>query len=155
MIAYDYQVTERVSAKNLSSLKQLVRSIYFAQDQFCLIIACCNGRRLRRRMIQQLHQMCPVHLEELTLESSTETLYSPLARRFQDDFPGGVLVDGFESVRHLQDLLIATNYVREEFCHLRFPIILWVNDDVMKQFVRLVPDFFSFALTGIEFTEEY
>ncbi|MDY7023712.1 MAG: hypothetical protein SWJ54_20590 [Cyanobacteriota bacterium] len=155
MIAYDYPITQQVTGKNHSSLKQLVRSIDFAQDQFCLIIACCNGHRLRRRMIQQLHQMCPVHLEELTLDSSTETLYSTLARRFKDDVPGGVLVDGFESVHHLQDLLIATNYVREEFCHFRFPIVLWVNDDVMKQFVRLVPDFFSFALTGIEFIEEY
>lgn len=154
MIAYA-DVSPQVSQQNLSSLKQLVRSIIFAQDQFCLILARCNRSELRRPMIEQLHQLCPVHLEEVSLDSSTETLYGTIAGHFDSDSPGAVMVYGFESVRRLRELLVATNYVREEFCNFNFPIVLWVNDDVMKQFVRLVPDFFSWASTGIEFADEF
>ena len=147
--------TQLLHPQNVSSLKQLARSITFAQGEFCLILACCNRRELRQQMIKQLHQLCSVHLEELTLDYSTETLYSTIARHFSNHSPDAVMVDGFESVRHLQQLLIATNYVREEFCHFRFPVILWVNDEMIKQLVRLAPDFFSFALTGIEFRDEF
>ncbi|MEA5522114.1 hypothetical protein [Limnoraphis robusta] len=154
MIAY-VETLERVSPQNLSSLRQLVRSITLAQGQFCLILACCNQSQLQRQMIKQLRRLPELHLEELMLESSTETLYSTIARHFHSYSPDGVMVYGFESVRHLSQLLIATNHVREEFRNFKFPVVLWVNDDVMKQFVRLIPDFFSWASTGIEFVDEY
>ncbi|MEB3279509.1 MAG: hypothetical protein VKK42_11385 [Lyngbya sp.] len=154
MITYA-EAPQRVSPHNLSSLKQLVRSITFAQDQFCLILACCNRSDLRLQMIKQLRQLCPVHLEEVSLESSTETLYGTIARNFNSYSPDAVMVYGFESVRHLRELLIASNYVREEFCKFKFPVVLWVNDEVMKELVRQVPDFFSWASTGIEFAEEF
>ncbi|WP_413161806.1 hypothetical protein ACL6C3_24085 [Capilliphycus salinus ALCB114379] len=149
------EAPQRVSPQNFNSLKQLVRSITFAQDQFCLILACCNRIELRSQMIDQLHQLSPVQFEELCLKSSTETLYGTLAEHFNSYSPDAVMVYGFESVGHLRELLIATNYVREEFCKFQFPVVLWVNDDVMKQFVRLIPDFFSWASTGIEFADEF
>lgn len=150
-----YPDVKPISPKNLSSLRQLVRSITLAQGQFCLILACCNHQKLRYKMIKTLHLLSSVHLEELGLDNSAETLYSTIAHRFQSGSPNGVMVYGLESVRHLPQLLIATNHVREEFRNFPFPVILWVNDDVMKQLVRLVPDFFSWASTGIEFIDEY
>jgi WD40 repeat protein len=48
----------------------------------------------------------------------------------------------------LDELLSATNQVREEFRkNFHFPLVLWVNDQVMEKLLRLAPDFESWATT--------
>jgi tetratricopeptide (TPR) repeat protein len=43
-------------------------------------------------------------------------------------------------------VLASTNQVREEFRQtFPFPLILWVNDDVLKKLLRLAPDFHSWS----------
>jgi WD40 repeat protein len=59
---------------------------------------------------------------------------------------------GLESVTSLEDLLTSTNQVRDEFRkRLSFPLILWVNDEVLQKLVRFAPDFASWASTPIKF----
>ena len=59
---------------------------------------------------------------------------------------------GLESVESLEDLLTSTNQVRDEFrkC-LPFPLVVWVNDEVLQKLVRFAPDFASWAATPIKF----
>ncbi|MGF1492706.1 MAG: hypothetical protein ACFBSC_09685 [Microcoleaceae cyanobacterium] len=142
-----------VHPRNVDALKQLNRSLAYSQGQFCLILAHCDNPSIRQQMIQQLHDHCSVSLNEIVLDQSAETLYTTVYREFQGKQPEAVMVTGLESVQRLSQLLIATNYVREEFCKFSFPIVLWVTDDVLKKLIRLVPDFFSWASAGIEFSE--
>ena len=69
-----------------------------------------------------------------------------------------LMILGLESVEALDDLLTSTNQVRDEFRkRLPFPLVLWVNDEVLQKLVRLAPDFSSWAATPIKFeiaTEE-
>ncbi|HEY9609064.1 hypothetical protein [Allocoleopsis sp.] len=59
---------------------------------------------------------------------------------------------GLESVESLEDLLTSTNQVRDEFRkRLPFPLVLWVNDEVLQKLVRFAPDFASWAATPIKF----
>ncbi|MGL5083238.1 MAG: hypothetical protein ACRC8A_17280 [Microcoleaceae cyanobacterium] len=140
-----------VPLRNRGSLRTLSRSITYSKGQFCLILARCNALCMRQQILHQLQRQCPVHLHELVLDQSTETLYTTICRELQSQQPEALIVTGLESVKDLSRLLTATNCVREEFCKFPFPIVLWVTDDVMKQLIRVVPDFFGWASTGIEF----
>ncbi|NEO66769.1 MAG: hypothetical protein F6J98_42925, partial [Moorea sp. SIO4G2] len=52
-----------------------------------------------------------------------------------------LLIVGLESVVSLEELLTSTNQVRDEFRkRLTFPLILWVNDQVLQKLMRLAPD---------------
>jgi hypothetical protein len=52
----------------------------------------------------------------------------------------------------LDDLLTSSNQVRDEFRkRLPFPLVLWVNDEVLQKLVRFAPDFASWAATPIKF----
>ncbi|OLT58074.1 nSTAND1 domain-containing NTPase [Moorena bouillonii] len=63
-----------------------------------------------------------------------------------------LLIVGLESVVALEELLTSTNQVRDEFRkRLTFPLILWVNDQVLQKLMRLAPDFGSWAATPLKF----
>ncbi|MEO0408920.1 MAG: hypothetical protein AAF289_16375, partial [Cyanobacteria bacterium P01_A01_bin.135] len=64
-----------------------------------------------------------------------------------DSLPA-LMVTGFELVTQVDELLKAANQVRDEFRKCcPFPLILWVNDQVLRQMIRLAPDFQSWATT--------
>ncbi|MEQ9672044.1 WD40 domain-containing protein [Coleofasciculus sp. G2-EDA-02] len=66
--------------------------------------------------------------------------------------PPALIILGLESVEALKDLLTSTNQVRDEFRkRLPFPLVLWVNDEVLHKLVRSAPDFSSWAATPIKF----
>lgn len=66
--------------------------------------------------------------------------------------PLALFILGLESVEALEDLLTSTNQVRDEFRkRLPFPLVLWVNDEVLQKLVRFAPDFASWAATPIKF----
>jgi WD40 repeat protein len=56
------------------------------------------------------------------------------------------MVLGLESVDNLDYLLTSMNQVREEFRkNCPFPLVIWVNDGIVRKLIRLVPDIESWA----------
>lgn len=145
---------EQVGIDHSRALRQLIRSIILSQGQFCLILAHCNSPSLRQKAIEQLQKSCPVKVQELCLDHDCKKLYSTIAQKYTSDPPDALMITGLESVYHLNQLLVATNLVREEFRKFPFPLILWVTDEIHTKLIRLVPDFFSWAANGIEFVSE-
>lgn len=142
---------EDVAADNEESLQTLIRAITLSQGEFSLILVRCNYVRLRERIVQQLREECPVKIRELVLDESVKTLYTTIAQALKDEQPNALMVFGLESVEEIERVIVATNQVREEFRkNFPFPIVLWVNDEVLQKFTRLAPDFDSWTTT-IEF----
>ena len=142
---------EDVAADNEESLQTLLRAITLSQGEFSLILVRCNYIQLRERIVQQLREECPVKIRELVLDESVKTLYTTIAQALQDEQPNALMVFGLESVEEIERVIVATNQVREEFRkNFPFPIVLWVNDEVLQKFTRLAPDFDSWTTT-IEF----
>lgn len=135
---------------NEDSLKTLIRGITQFQGEFSLILAVCNYRTLRERIVQQLREQCPVDVSELVLEPSVQTLYTRLAEELGGEQPDALMIFGLESVRDLDPVLTATNQIREEFRKFAFPLVLWVTDEILQKLIRLIPDFHSWATT-VEF----
>ncbi len=133
-----------------SSLEELAWTLKASQGEFRLILARCNYLRLRSRLFRQLQKLTVTHIQLLTLKKTDNSLYKKISRYSQQ--PQALMVWGLESVQDLEQLLIATNQVREEFRkNFDFPIVLWVTDDVLAKLVRVASDFESWTTT-IEFT---
>ncbi|MCT7990358.1 nSTAND1 domain-containing NTPase [Laspinema olomoucense] len=138
--------------RNEQSLKVLHRAISFSQGQFSLILARCNYASLRDRVTADLHDSVSVDIRELHLSTSVRTLYKTIQDEIGTEEPQALMVFGLESVSHLDRLFMAANQVREEFRkHFPFPIVFWVDDRVLKSFIRVAPDFESWA-TSTEFS---
>ncbi|MEB3885206.1 sugar-binding protein [Lyngbya sp. CCY1209] len=132
---------------NRDALKTLIRSITRMQGDFSLILARCNYRCTRETIVKQLHEQCPIPVRELVLDTAVKTLYTTILNALEGEETRALMVFGLESVNHLEDVLKATNQMREEFRNFQFPLILWVSDRLMSMMIRSVPDFHSFATT--------
>ncbi|AFY84932.1 WD40 repeat domain-containing protein [Oscillatoria acuminata] len=146
------QYDDASTRRNEQSLKVLHRAISFSQGQFSLILARCNYASLRDRVTANLHNSVSVEIRELHLPTSVRTLYKTIQDEIGTEQPQALMVFGLESVSHLDRLFMAANQVREEFRkHFPFPIVFWVDDRVLKSFIRVAPDFESWA-TSTEFS---
>jgi WD40 repeat protein len=147
----DLHQPEDVAAYNESSLKALVRSLTLSQGNFKLILARCNYDALRERMVQRLRELSPVEIRELVLPKLVKSLYCTIKAELGDEQPQALMVLGLESVSDIKTVLKSSNYIREEFSkNFPFPLMLWVNDEVLQKLLRLAPDLASWA-TSIEF----
>ncbi|MCT7975521.1 hypothetical protein [Laspinema olomoucense] len=134
------------------SLKRLDRAIALSQGQFCLIFACCNSVSLRSQIVKQLPVNLSGDIYHLFLQPSVKTLYTTMQQSLQNKQPDALMILGLESVISIEQLLTATNFVRDDFRKdFAFPIILWVNDEIMQKLVRLAPDFKNWAASTIRF----
>lgn len=134
------------------SLIKLERAIALSQGQFSLILASCNHPLLRRQVVNRLRTLCPFSIQELTLHPSAKTLFSTILTRVDGSPPSALMVFGLESVVAIDSVLSATNLVRDEFRkQFPFPLVLWVNDEVLHKLIRRAPDFKNWAATPIYF----
>jgi len=137
---------------NDRALNKLIRAITLSQGNFSLILVRCNYGSLRDQVVQRLKAQCPVALHELHLPASTKTLYTTIRSELGDEHLQALMIFGLEQVRAIDQVLISTNQVREEFRkHFLFPIVLWVNDDTLKRLIQLMPDFKSWTGNSIKF----
>ncbi|MDX2217137.1 MAG: hypothetical protein SFY66_27970 [Oculatellaceae cyanobacterium bins.114] len=144
--------SEDVAAYNEESLKTLSRAIAFSQGRFSLILVRCNYSRVQEQIRQKLREQCPIPIRELSLHNTEKTLYTFIKTQLGQEQPQALMILGLDAVKDLDDVLTATNQVRDEFRKsFNFPLILWVNDAIMQKLSRLAPDFNSWAGVPIRF----
>ena len=142
---------EELTENNKRSLTRLERAIALSQGQFSLILVCCNHLPLRLQVVKHLEEVSSVPIETLTLHPSVNTLFTTIHTALEG-LPPALMVFGLESVVAIDQALSATNLVRDEFRkQFPFPLIVWINDDILQKLVRLAPDFHSWAAPPIRF----
>ncbi|MEW6494128.1 MAG: tetratricopeptide repeat protein, partial [Cyanobacteriota bacterium] len=142
----DQHQLEHVNEENEDSLQMLVAAIEL--EEFSLIFARCNYGSLRDRMVERLRELCPGDIRAIALKESDNTLFTTIKNQLGDEKPAALMVFGFESVRDIDQVLISTNQVREEFSkNFSFPVVLWLHDEVLKKLSRLAPDFRSWGIS--------
>jgi WD40 repeat protein/tetratricopeptide (TPR) repeat protein len=137
--------------QNENSLHRLSRTLKMSEGQFSLILARCNYVHLQQEMVQQLHQRVPVPIREFVLPPNIKTLYSAIVSEMKDKDSPALMVFDLEKIQSIDQVLIAANNMREEFRNtFKFPLVLWVNDSILKKLMRLVTDIESWTTT-VEF----
>ena len=96
-----------------------------------------------------LRQRCGLAIAEMTLSAQEQTLFSAAQCCLaQGPQPEALMVFGLNRLTNLDQVLKATNLVRDEFRkQFPFPVVLWVNNDVLRQMIRLAPDFQNWSTT--------
>ncbi|MGK7894330.1 MAG: hypothetical protein AB4372_12090, partial [Xenococcus sp. (in: cyanobacteria)] len=145
---------ERISEDNQNVLKDLSWAIEADRGQFSLKLAHCNYSNLREQIIEQLQNISTVPIQLIKLEPTDTTLYTKIQDQIEiAGKPVALMVTGLESVKDLEELLRATNQVREEFRkNLPFPLILWINDRVLQKLQEVAQDFVNWSPASFRFT---
>ena len=130
---------------NQQALEELCRLLRFSQGEFELILAVCNSTQHRQALVDQLRRQCPVPFDEITLNPTSPTLFTTLCNQIADPPPQALMVYGLDGVQDLDQVLTATNQIREEFRQFPFPLVLWLTDESLKQLIRIAPDFYTWA----------
>ena len=145
-------MTRDPSAKNDKTLRQLVAAIARSQGQFKLILVRCDYTQARSQWTQRLTDRC--HSEHglsvpvLTLPKTGTTLYSCIGEFLQARGElHGVQVVGLEGLAQLDALLANANQVRENLREFPFPVLVWLDDAVLRRFMQQASDLFSWATT--------
>jgi hypothetical protein len=143
--------SEDFVASNKRSLRRLERAIAMSQGQFSLILVCSNHSGLRRKVVTRLQEISSVQIQELTLHPSVNTLFTTILTAIEEP-PPALIVFGLDSIPAIDQVLSATNLVRNEFPkQFQFPLVLWINDEVLQKLIRLAPDFKNWAANPIRF----
>jgi len=133
---------------NQEALEELTWAIEASEGRFYIMLARCNYVYLQDRLIQQVQDQCALNIRVIHLKQSDRTLYSTICAQLGQEKPAALMVSGLATVDNLDDMLRATNQVREEFRkNFPFPVILWINDAVHVKFLRIAPDFESWTTT--------
>ncbi|MGB7377194.1 MAG: hypothetical protein WA959_11615 [Rivularia sp. (in: cyanobacteria)] len=147
-------------AANASALRSLTRAISLSNGKFSLALVCCNYQVLQEQILQHLQDNLGKNylLQKVCLPPHVRSLYSTIRvkrdnSQISENLPKiALMVLGLESVDALDDLLSTINHVRDEFRKQHpFPMVLWVNEEVLRKLRRLAPDFASWAATPIKF----
>jgi hypothetical protein len=141
-------VTKLVNYSPDRAIGRLSRAIALSQGQFSLILVCCNDLSLQPQIVEQVAQKFSGNIYNLQVDQSLNQLYTTIKNTVLNQEPEALMVFGLESVDAIDQLLTSTNFVRGQFgkC-FSFPLVLWVNDEIIKKLVRLAPDFKSWATT--------
>ncbi|MEH1867881.1 MAG: hypothetical protein V7K69_23170 [Nostoc sp.] len=143
---------ENDTVSSTASTKRLARAMMVSDGEFALILACCNSVERQQQVLNLLTEFSSTDIHEISLSPTTETLYTAITSAIGATQPEALMVRGLESVVEINQLIISTNMMRNEFRkQFRFPLILWVNDEILRKLVWLAPDFKDWAASTIRF----
>ncbi|BAY07102.1 hypothetical protein [Calothrix sp. NIES-2098] len=136
----------------VAATKRLARAMMVSAGAFSLILASCNSANRQQQVLNLLTEFSSVHIQEIVLPPGTETLYTTISTTVGVDQPDVLMIRGLESVIDINELIISTNLMRDEFRkQFHCPLVLWVNDEILRKLVWLAPDLKDWAASTIRF----
>ncbi|UKO97688.1 nSTAND1 domain-containing NTPase [Nostoc sp. UHCC 0870] len=150
------QLPADIKAANDRALQSLWRAITLSCGHFSVVVVCCNYRVLQERVLESLDKLAAgvARIQKVVLPHNTRSLYTALHFQLVADSqpPSALMVLGLDTVDEIDDLLRSINHIRDELPKRHdFPMVFWVNEQVLQKVVRLAPDFASWAATPIRF----
>ncbi|WP_016953255.1 lipopolysaccharide assembly protein LapB [Anabaena sp. PCC 7108] len=126
---------------NDNSLQTILRAIRLSQGQLSLIFLRCNYAKLRQQIAAQLKEVSSIPIQEITLSESIKSLYNQISQELGNEQPQALIISGLDSVKNIDSILSLSNQIREEFRkNFPFPILIWIDDQILKKIIRVAPD---------------
>ena len=141
-----------MSADRQATLKRLLRAIALSGGDFALLLARCNSIEVRDRLVADLKAqlgsgLYDRHITDADVVVNLVDILDEVGEGIQV-----ISVTGLETSPHLHDILALANNAREEFRkRFKFPLVLWVTDEVEAELRRRSPDLASWAAPSFDF----
>ena len=155
-VQLDVYQKELINSFNISpeiedALQELSLLLDIYDGTFTLLLARCNYANLRDRAIARLTEISDTKIHQVCLDRTTRSIYHTIQASQPTTSEGNlpaVMVTGLEVTDNVDTLVKGLNQIREEFRkHCPYPIVLWINDDVLKMLIKTAPDFESWTTT--------
>ncbi|MEH2115751.1 hypothetical protein [Nostoc sp.] len=144
--------SENSTVSSIAATKRLARAMMVSGGEFSLLLACCNCVQRQEQVLNLLTEFSSADIHEVLLSPTADKLYTAITTEIGATQPDALMVRGLESVVAINQLIISTNIMRDEFRkQFRFPLVLWVNDEILSKLVWLAPDFKDWAASTIRF----
>ncbi|AFZ01847.1 hypothetical protein [Calothrix sp. PCC 6303] len=135
-----------------TATRTLARAIAVSCGEFSLLLACCNSLQRQRDAVSLLKEFSSTNIRQITLSPTSDTLYSTIVKNLDGKNPEALMIHGLESVIAINNLIASTNLMRDELRKkFDFPLVLWVNDEILRKLVWLAPDLKDWAASTIRF----
>lgn len=143
--------TQSLIREDDRALKTLARSISLSQNRFSLIFVRCD--RSPSHILRLLHERYQILPNTLNIPGTATQLYPYIQDYWesceQRHLPA-LWIAGLNAVIHLDELLVATNQLRNQFRQqFPFPIVLEVNRAIIQKLIKLAPDLYNWASTPL------
>lgn len=140
------------NTNNTTVVQRLARAIMLSDGEFSLLLACCNSVEKQEQILSVLKEFLTVNIKNVTLSPKVETLYTNVVCALGPIQPEALVVRGLESVEAINQLIISTNLMRDEFAkQFKFPLVLFVNEEILRKLVWLAPDLKDWAASTFRF----
>ena len=144
--------SDNSTVSSIAATKRLARAMMVSGGQFSLLLACCNCVQRQQQALNLLTEFSSADIHEVLLSPAADKLYTAITTEIDTTQPEALMVRGLESVVAINQLIISTNIMRDEFRkQFQFPLVLWVNDEILRKLVWLAPDFKDWAASTIRF----
>ncbi|MEM9928006.1 MAG: hypothetical protein AAF915_30520 [Cyanobacteria bacterium P01_D01_bin.50] len=144
--------SQNIAVNNTAVIQRLARAIAFSNGEFSLLLACCNCSGKQEQVMSVLKEFSTVDIKEVVISPKAETLYTKVVAALGSTQPDALVVRGLESVEAINQLIISTNLIRDELAkQFKFPLVLFVNEDILRKLVRLAPDLKDWAASTFRF----
>ncbi|MEH1939663.1 MAG: hypothetical protein V7L01_05490 [Nostoc sp.] len=144
--------SENSTVRSIEIVKRLARAMMVSGGEFSLLLVCCNSVQRQQQMLNLLREFSSVDIHEVLLSPTADKLYTAITSEIGSTQPEALMVRGLESVVAINQLIISTNIMRDEFRkQFQFPLVLWVNDEILCKLVWLAPDLKDWAANTIRF----
>ncbi|MEH1836987.1 MAG: hypothetical protein V7L29_34350 [Nostoc sp.] len=144
--------SENSTVNTITLTKRLARAMRLSGGEFSLLLVCCNSIQRQQQVLNLLTEFLSADIHEIVLSPGADKLYTAITTEIGATQPEALMVRGLESVVAINQLIISTNIMRNEFRkQFRFPLVLWVNDEILCKLVWLAPDLKDWAASTIRF----
>lgn len=144
--------SQNIAVNNTAVIQRLARAIAFSDGEFSLLLACCNSVGKQEQILSILKEFSTVDVKEVVISPKAETLYTKVVSELGSTQPDALVVRGLESVEAINQLIISTNLIRDELAkQFKFPLVLFINEDILRKLVRLAPDLKDWAASTFRF----
>ena len=128
-------------------LQQLRWAIESSHQQFEVIFARCDAPRLRDRLIQQLHHLTSVPLQNIVLPPESDCPYSQICQQLSSEPPSALIILGLDGLQDPRAALESLNQMRELFRQqFPCPILFWLDGPLQKHLIRHAQDLESWGI---------
>jgi hypothetical protein len=144
--------SQKGTTNDTAVVQRLARAIALSDGEFSLLLACCNSANKQEEILSVLKEFSTVDIRKVILSSKAQTLYTSIISALGSAQPDALVVRGLESVEAINQLIISTNLMRDEFAkQFKFPLVLFVNEDILRKLVWLAPDLKDWAASTFRF----